>query len=77
MFKIIVILCALLLLGCAEKPDENVYYVRETTTSHCFKVWGPKGENFMWIDCHKLPKRGDVRDEQEFDTEGMTEWEEE
>jgi len=76
----IIILCVLLLHSCGyfqEKPA-NVFYVRETTTSHCFKVWGPEHDrNFMWIDCHKLPKRGRVYDVQDFDTDGMTEWEEE
>jgi hypothetical protein len=60
----------LFLAGCGffeDKPEE-VYYVRETITSHCFKVWETKTEiRSEWIDCHSIPRKAEIRDVQEWE----------
>lgn len=55
MSKIIVTLCCLLLLGCADKPA--VVYIHETTTDHCFKLTETKEyQQSEWTDCKDVPK---------------------
>lgn len=69
--KILILFLALFLTSCGYfEQGHDVYYVRETMTSKCFKVWeSPHKITSQEIDCHSVPKGATFIDVQDWEEE--------